>query len=198
MEVYSTEEQQVEALKAWWKENGKAIILGAVIGLGGLFGWRHYQASVLEGQYATSQAYAQLEQSADQATATQAFIDSHSDAAYASLAAMNLAKAAVDKGDLAAAATQLQWVVDHSSDASLKSLAQVRLARVMIAQGQYDPALALLDQIKEPSWQAKVLMLKGDVLVKQNKMTEARDAYLSAQQVENLPLLQVKLDELAQ
>ncbi|PAR85254.1 YfgM family protein, partial [Vibrio cholerae] len=43
MELYDTEEQQVEAIKDWWKENGKAVIFGAVIGLGGLFGWRYYQ-----------------------------------------------------------------------------------------------------------------------------------------------------------
>ncbi|MGU3844696.1 YfgM family protein, partial [Vibrio diabolicus] len=43
MELYDTEEQQVEAIKDWWKENGKAVIIGAVVGLGGLFGWRYYQ-----------------------------------------------------------------------------------------------------------------------------------------------------------
>ena len=36
MEVYTTEEQQVEVIKEWWKENGTSVIAGTVIGLVGL------------------------------------------------------------------------------------------------------------------------------------------------------------------
>ena len=50
MELYDSEEQQVEAIKDWWKENGKAVVLGVVVGLGGLFGWRYYQDSVVQAQ----------------------------------------------------------------------------------------------------------------------------------------------------
>ena len=57
MELYDTEEQQVEAIKDWWKENGKAVIIGAVVGLGGLFGWRYYQDSVIQASEAASQSY---------------------------------------------------------------------------------------------------------------------------------------------
>lgn len=57
MELYDSEEQQVEAIKDWWKENGKAVIFGAVIGLGGLFGWRYYQDSVVEAREAASESY---------------------------------------------------------------------------------------------------------------------------------------------
>ena len=57
MELYDTEEQQVEAIKDWWKENGKAVALGAVVGLGGIFGWRYYQDMQVSAQDAASQAY---------------------------------------------------------------------------------------------------------------------------------------------
>ncbi len=40
MAEYETEEQQVEALKEWWKQNGLAIIGGAVLGIAALLGWR--------------------------------------------------------------------------------------------------------------------------------------------------------------
>ncbi|MGL5653635.1 MAG: YfgM family protein, partial [Vibrio sp.] len=59
MELYDTEEQQVEAIKDWWKENGKAVMFGAVIGLGGLFGWRYYQDTVVAAQEAASHSYSQ-------------------------------------------------------------------------------------------------------------------------------------------
>ena len=35
-----TEEEQVEALKSWWKENGKSLIMGVVIAVAAVFGWR--------------------------------------------------------------------------------------------------------------------------------------------------------------
>nr|NKQ99542.1 tetratricopeptide repeat protein [Escherichia coli] len=57
MKRYDSEEQQVEASKDWWKESGKAVILVAVNGLGGLFGWRYYQDPVVAAQEAASQSY---------------------------------------------------------------------------------------------------------------------------------------------
>jgi len=40
MERFETEEQQIEAIKRFWKENGLIIGLGVVLGFGGLWGWR--------------------------------------------------------------------------------------------------------------------------------------------------------------
>ena len=42
MDVYTSEDEQVEALKKWWKENGKSVIGGVIIGAGLLFGGRAY------------------------------------------------------------------------------------------------------------------------------------------------------------
>ena len=44
MDVYKTEEEQVEAIKKWWQENGKSIIAGVVIGITAIFGWRAYDS----------------------------------------------------------------------------------------------------------------------------------------------------------
>ena len=40
---YETEEQQVEALKEWWAENGKAVIAGIVLGAGVIGGWTFWK-----------------------------------------------------------------------------------------------------------------------------------------------------------
>ncbi len=98
MELYDSEEQQVEAIKDWWKENGKAVVLGVVVGLGGLFGWRYYQDSVVQAQEAASEQYSKAVESivakgADSSADVQAFIDTSKDSEYAVLAAMQLAKA---------------------------------------------------------------------------------------------------------
>lgn len=60
MDVYTTEEQQVEAIKKWWRDNGKAVVLGAVIGLGGLYGWRYYQAELETSREQASAQYTQV------------------------------------------------------------------------------------------------------------------------------------------
>lgn len=60
MEIYNTEEQQVEAIKRFFREHGLSMVAGIVIGLGGLYGFRFYQAKQLEAQQAQSAAYAVL------------------------------------------------------------------------------------------------------------------------------------------
>ena len=38
-----TDDQEVEELKRWWNENGKTVVAGLVLGLGGVFGWTTWQ-----------------------------------------------------------------------------------------------------------------------------------------------------------
>ncbi len=49
MDAYRTEEEQVEALKAWWDENGRSIVVAIVIALAAGFGWQGWK-SQQEGQ----------------------------------------------------------------------------------------------------------------------------------------------------
>lgn len=121
MELYDTEEQQVEAIKDWWKENGKAVIFGAVIGLGGLFGWRYYQDTMTKAQEAASESYTQaVQELAAKGTegegALQSFIDANKETQYAVLAALQLAKVQVEAGNLDEALAQLEWAKTATDD----------------------------------------------------------------------------------
>ena len=60
MEIYTTEEEQVEALKKWWRENGKAVIAGFIIGFGAIFGWREWQAHVTEEAQKASRQFQEM------------------------------------------------------------------------------------------------------------------------------------------
>ncbi|PMI21753.1 hypothetical protein BCU63_30550, partial [Vibrio splendidus] len=146
MELYDSEEQQVEAIKDWWKENGKAVIFGAVIGLGGLFGWRYYQDSVVEAREVASEGYTSVisaldAKGVDAQSDIQAFIDANKDAEYSVLAAMQLAKAQVQAGELAAALEQLEWAKSATKDVALTPLLTYRAARIKAEQGEFDAAL---------------------------------------------------------
>ncbi|MDP2570157.1 YfgM family protein [Photobacterium damselae subsp. piscicida] len=204
MNDYATEEQQVEAIKSWWTDNGKAVVIGAVIGLGGLWGWRYYQGEVQAGKEQASNSYTQvmamLESGKSDAIAdTQAFIQAHKDSHYSVLAALQLAKAQIVAKDLNGAAEQLKWVAANSTDQAILPLAKTRLARVYLQQDKYDEALAELKTVKMASWKAKVDELRGDVLLKKGDTDAARDAYIEAQEAgANSPVLRIKLDNLAQ
>ncbi|MCX9572930.1 YfgM family protein [Vibrio cholerae] len=203
MELYDTEEQQVEAIKDWWKENGKAVIFGAVIGLGGLFGWRYYQDSVVAAQEAASQSYSKamdaLQAKGIESEGTiQTFIDANKKTEYAVLAAMQLAKAQVDAGQLDEALAQLEWAKGATKDAALKPLLTFRVARLQAEQGQFDDALTQLTSIQEKSWAGRVAELRGDILMRKGDSAAAYAAYTEAQQAEDASqTLQMKLDDLA-
>ncbi len=203
MELYDTEEQQVEAIKDWWKENGKAVIFGAVIGLGGLFGWRYYQDSVTAAQEAASENYTKVvqtlaEQGVDAQAAMQTFIDSNKETEYATLAALQLAKVQAEAGNLDEATAQLEWAVSSTQDTALSAVINYRLARVKAEQGEFDAAIAQLASIDDQSWAGRVAELKGDILLRKGDAEGAYAAYTEAQQSGDASqTLQLKLDDLA-
>ncbi|MGL6261183.1 YfgM family protein [Vibrio sp. WXL103] len=203
MELYDSEEQQVEAIKDWWKENGKAVILGTVVGIGGLLGWRFYQDSVLEAQEAASDAYmtamTQLNgQGAQAQDQVEAFISTNSDSEYAVLAALQLAKAQVEAGELDGALEQLSWAQANTGDNALKAVATYRVARLQAELGNDSDALASLDSLTHQDWAGRVAELRGDILLRSGDEDAAYQAYSEAQQsADNSPGLQMKLDDLA-
>ncbi|PKF50868.1 YfgM family protein [Enterovibrio nigricans] len=201
MDVYTTEEQQVEAIKTWWRENGKAVVLGAVIGLGGLYGWRYYQAEQETSREQASDAYTQVVTAlaAGDAQAEEkalAFIKSN-DSAYATLLELQLAKSFVDAGELPKALEQLR-AVQASKDSTLKSIATVRIARIEAEQGNNDAALKELNAVADESWKAQVEELRGDILLSKNDVAEARSAYAASLAAATNPVVQMKLDNLFQ
>jgi len=200
MEQFATEEQQVEAIKRFWKDNGTAIIIGAVLGLGGLWGWRYYSESQIEAkEQASAQYQSAIEQlENDGANSVEQFISKHPDSGYSNIAGLVLAGKMVNNNNLDGAASQLKQVMDTTSDKHLKSLAGVRLARVQIQQQQADQALSTLNAITDESFKALVAEIKGDAFVQQANMDDARMAYTEALEADGQnQLVQMKLDNLS-
>ncbi|MDD1792716.1 tetratricopeptide repeat protein [Enterovibrio makurazakiensis] len=201
MDVYTTEEQQVEAIKTWWRDNGKAIILGAVIGLGGLYGWRYYQSEQETSREQASEAYMQVVGAlaagdADAQEKAAAFIQSN-DSSYSALVELQLAKTFVEAGDLVKAAEHLRSV-QASKDDSLKATATLRLARVEAQQGNVDAALKELDSVTAESWKPQVEELRGDIQLRKGDTAAARLSYAASIAAASNPVVQMKLDNLPQ
>lgn len=203
MELYDTEEQQVEAIKDWWKENGKAVIVGTVIGLAAILGWNYYQDSKQATQEVASHEYTQVvdllknKGLAEEANA-QSFIDTYRKSEYSVLAAMQLAKVQIEANHLDEGLAQLNWAKEHTTDDALGVLLSYRIARVQAEQGHYDQAISLLDSINNESWASRVQELKGDILLRKGDKEGAYVQYSQAQQSNDAgQSLQMKLDDLA-
>ncbi|MCF9330526.1 YfgM family protein [Vibrio parahaemolyticus] len=203
MELYDTEEQQVEAIKDWWKENGKAVIIGAVVGLGGLFGWRYYQDTVIQASETASQSYTTAmntlqEKGVDAQSDVQAFIESNEVKEYSVLAALQLAKEQVEAKDFAAALEQLKWAQSNTKDAALSPLISYRIARIETEMGNFDAANTELGKVTDTAWAGRIAELRGDIALRQGDKDAAYAAYTEAQQAADAsPTLQMKLDDLA-
>ncbi|TMP75951.1 tetratricopeptide repeat protein [Pseudoalteromonas sp. S1608] len=200
MEIYSTEEQQAEAIKRFFRENGLSLALGVIVGLGGLYGWKAYNQNQITTAEQASDAYTKLVESDSVLASADAFISENKDTQYATLAAFVAAKEAVDAQNLDVANEKLSWIVTNVDNAQLKAIATTRLARVQIAQQQYDDALSTLNAPLPEAFSANVAELKGDIYTQQGNKEQARVAYQAAVDAGGLtsnPLLQIKLDDLA-
>lgn len=206
MEIYSSEEQQVEAIKRFWQQYGKAILGGVVLGLAALYGFRFYQAEQRGAAEQASTKFSQLVEQRDAAAASedwlaqaQGFIDGSEGDNYAVLAALLAAKEAMTLQQFDKAAAQLSWAIGHAKEPSLLAVAQLRLARVQREQGQLDAALATLNSAVPDSFASAQAELKGDILLEADKLAEAKAAYQQAltNAGQNSQLLKIKLDELA-
>lgn len=216
MAEHLNDEEQIEALKRWWKANGPRLLLIAVLVLGSWYGWQHMQsrekgsaeeAALLYGAMLKQLADWENEQDEQSASAAASHAETlkalSPKSQYGRYGALILARLAVADGDLDTAAAELKWVMDNSGDQGLKYLAALRLARVEIARGNDEAALAQLNAPVPEPLTALYAELKGDVHARLGDTDAARQAYQLA--LDNLnpadaaarPLLELKLNQMA-
>lgn len=207
MELYETEQQQIETIKKWWKENGKAVSAGVVIGLAMVFAvwsWRDYgktQAETASVEY--RQLIEEMEQDKQDAALQRAarIQGQYARTPYAVLAALAQARIKMDQGDAAAAQQHLQWALDNAAQPELEHIARLRLARVMLERDEKSAALKLVEPVKSEAFAAQYEELRGDIYLALNQPTAARASYqralaLLAPESGQKALLQMKLDDL--
>lgn len=181
------EEQEINQLKDWWKENGKTIIVAFILGVGGMFGWRYWQAHQAEQIAQASAQYdaliysAQQDKQAKKANIEQ-FVQANSKTAYAVFALLDEAKKAAEKQDFAAAEVNLNQALTQSQDEVLTSIVALRLSAVQFQLGQLDNALTTLNQVKGESFNARKAILTGDIQVAKGDKVAAKTSFEQAQQ----------------
>jgi len=209
VEAYKTEEEQIEDIKKWWRENWKSLAGGILLGLAILFGGKNYMQSRDAKTGMAAFEYDAMMQAlnankVDDATAHAEILNGqYAGTPFAVAAALTLAKLKVDKNDLLAAQSYLRWALEHADDTALKHAARLRLARVLLAQNKADQAMELVSIPADQTlgYEASYEELKGDILVASGKISEAITAYnlaLSSMKPGNSSRqsVQMKLDDL--
>lgn len=177
------EQEQLSAIKSWWSQYGRLVIVtvtGSLLAIGGIRGWHYYQNS----QSAAAVALFAQQQAAERASdhkrvrdIASEITDRYGSTPYATLAALSAAKSDFDTGDLASAKTRLQWVIDKAKEEEARDVARLRLARILHDEKKVDEALKLLEAKHADSFAGLYADLKGDLLFTQGKREEARAAY---------------------
>lgn len=186
-----TEEEQVEIIRKWWKENGTSLVVAVAIVLAGWFGYNYWQEQQqLKAEHASAlyqslvQGAAATELTADgrkslTATATD-LAENFTGSTYGEFGALFLARFAVEEEDFAKAESILKGLAEKSKHDIIKYTAQARLALVLIQQEKLDEALALVKSSPDKAYDAQFEEAKGDIYYLQNQPEEAKNAYQSA------------------
>ena len=179
------EQEQVDALKAFWAQYGNLIMWSVTLLLAAFAGYNFWQKLERDKAATASTMYGQVQAAAtagDAKRAAQVFGDMKAKApktTYAQLGALLTAKVQADKGDTANATANLQWVADNGNDENA-AVAHLRLAGLLADAKKYDDALKQLALVKPASFEALVSDRRGDIELAQGQKDAAAKAYKAA------------------
>lgn len=210
-----TEEEQVQAIKEWWKRNGSSLLIGIGAALAIVFGWQAWQNHQDQQRAEAANQFATLlnafANEADETSGqTVAFVaktlrEDYTDSAYAVYGNLILARQQlIEESDAEAAIDSLQWALEKAGEhKALALVVRNRLARAQFSAERYDDALATIEGAgsleNEGAFAAIFAELRGDILLTQGDEKGARDAYLAARELSQQGrsgILELKLSDL--
>ncbi len=186
MDVYNSEEEQIKALKDWWKENGTSIIVGIVLGVSGFAGYNWWKNHTITTEQTASNAFEEViklnptEDFEQFVAKLSALKTEHASTGYALLASLHLSKQYIEREQFNEAESELRWAVDKTKGTDLQPLIQIRLARVLNAQARHEDAKALLMSVNAPAFAGTKQQVLGDTYMALGDNEAARTAYKEA------------------
>ncbi len=180
------EQEQVDALKAFWTQYGNLITWGLILVLGAFAAWNGWNWYQRDQGVKAGAMFDELERAAmagDADKTGRVFGDlkqRYPGTAYAEQGGLLAARVQDDKGQADAARASLTWVADNATEGEYRAVARLRLAGAMLDAKQYDEALKQLDAVQAAGFEALVADRRGDVLMAQGKKDEARAAWQAA------------------
>lgn len=201
------EQEQLDALKAWWKAHGTRVIAAVAVFIVAVAGWRAYAFYQHKQRLEAAALFQVLAREFDGGdikkirAVSGEIIDKYPGTPYAVDAALLAAQANHRAGDLKSAKSQLQWVIEHARDRQSQDVARLNLAAVLLDEGAFDAALKTLAASHDEAFEALYSERRADVLAAQGQLAAAREAYRAA--LARLPMdaparvvIEIKLDAL--
>ena len=180
------EQEQLDALKAFWKQYGNLVTWVLILVLGAYAGWNGWNWWQRDQGTKAGAMFEELDRavlSGDAERAARVFADlkeRYAGTAFAAQGGLLTARLQFDKGQADAARATLTWVATSAGDDDLRQIARLRLAGALLDAKQHDEALRQLDEVKSPQLQALAADRRGDVLLAQGKPAEAVKTYQAA------------------
>ena len=196
MVEHKTEEEQIEAVKRWWSENGRVVVIAVVIGVSGSFGWQFWQDYKQERREQAALEYWQfvefLEKDFISIDVSRPDIigdkikSDFPKSNYSKFTAMHLAKIYVDAEKFDKAEDELRWVLRESGSAdAISQVASIRLARVLAAMGESTKAIEILSSKQDASFKALRATVLGDIMWNLGEKEAAIKEYQDARDLSN-------------
>lgn len=180
------EQEQLDQLKAFWKQYGNLITWTLTIVLAGFAAWNGWNWWQRDQAVKAAAMFDELQRAADAGDAAKTagifndLKERFGGTAFAQQGGLVAAKVQADKGQVDAAATTLGWVADKAGEGEYQTVARLRLAGLLADQKKYDEALKQLDAATAPEFAALVADRRGDILLAQGKTEEAKTAFRKA------------------
>lgn len=183
---FESEEEQIEAIKRWWHENGHAVVIGVAVAIAGWVGWNWWQSQQQQQAIAAADAYHSVLRALDEddrqgaREQAQQLASEHGGSVQAALANLRVAKADAGADDYEVAEAGLRRARNAASDDALNQLATLRLAKVLDQRGNRDEALELLEPVPENAYAMRYQELTGDIRAAMGERDAAVEAYRAA------------------
>jgi predicted negative regulator of RcsB-dependent stress response len=180
------EQEQLDELKAFWKQYGNLITWTLTLVLAGFAAWNGWNWWEREQGAKASAMYEEFDRAVQAGNAEQAarvfgdLKERYGRTAYAQQAGLLAAKLQADKGQADAAQASLAWVAEQGKDEAYQALARLRLAALLLDKKSFDEALKQVDAVKAPEFAALAQDRRGDILLASGKKDEAVKAFQAA------------------
>ena len=181
-----SEKEQLDAMRAWWKENGRFVIGGVVLGVAILVGWNQWRGGMVEKETAASALYEDIMSAtgdgnldAANSAATELF-ESYADTTYAGQSRLAMARLYMDKGRDQDAADVLRVLVESGGDSEVQLVGRLRLARILLYQDKAEEVVELLQDQGEHAFAARYSEVLGDAYTALGSYAQAEAAYTAA------------------
>ena len=186
MALNPEEQQQLEEIKGWWKDNGVAVVVGVLLVLGSVGGYKGWQYWQVQQAQKAAQLYERHNIYLEEGIAEEAhrlasqLRGQHGDTAYAWMASLISARAHLEAQQPEEAKRLLEWVHEHARDGLFAPVAALRLARLLAAEQDWERGLEVLEQVEDEGYEGLAHELRGDLHRQAGHAEEARLAYVQA------------------